>query len=329
MAATGKTVRIAHLSDLHFLSTWPVMAQSLLGLAALVGGGRLLAGLFRKLPPRARLPATLALPLLAGLAAMVYSNRARRVFAFIQEAVWLASHARPRRLELVMERLDELEVDHLVVTGDLTTTSRASEFREAFELLHRWGWEGERLTVVAGNHDRLSDHRENSLEAHYRGQKLLRRVAPGVWLAALDSCRQPKQQRDIVDALLANCGGRIEDGQLTRLRRRLDGFDDGSLVVALHHPVWAARPSPAGGLGLMKRVQRDFWGPAEGSDELLEIISTLHGTVLCGHVHPQWPLRIRSTAARLFCGTASGLTPGFGMLEIKPGKRVRYRQVKV
>ena len=45
-----------------------------------------------------------------------------------------------------------MDVDHLVVTGDLTLSAEAREFERAADMLKWWAAAG-KLTVVPGNHD--------------------------------------------------------------------------------------------------------------------------------------------------------------------------------
>ena len=57
-----------------------------------------------------------------------------------------------RLAQRILEKLEEAQVDHLVVTGDLTLTAESVEFERAAKLLRKWADSG-KLTVVPGNHD--------------------------------------------------------------------------------------------------------------------------------------------------------------------------------
>jgi 3',5'-cyclic AMP phosphodiesterase CpdA len=57
-----------------------------------------------------------------------------------------------RLAQRILEELEAAGVDHLVVTGDLTLSSEATEFERAAKLLRKWADAG-KLTVVPGNHD--------------------------------------------------------------------------------------------------------------------------------------------------------------------------------
>ena len=57
-----------------------------------------------------------------------------------------------RLLKGLLDALEEVAVDHLVVTGDITLTGEPSEFEKAKKLLAPFAEEG-KLTLVPGNHD--------------------------------------------------------------------------------------------------------------------------------------------------------------------------------
>jgi 3',5'-cyclic AMP phosphodiesterase CpdA len=57
-----------------------------------------------------------------------------------------------RLLKGLLEALEELRLDHLVVTGDVTLSGEPSEFEKARKLLEPWAEAG-KLTVLPGNHD--------------------------------------------------------------------------------------------------------------------------------------------------------------------------------
>src|SRR5690242_4432219 len=61
---------------------------------------------------------------------------------------------RLERLDDVVRKAAGLEPDHVLITGDLTTTALPSEFAAAREELSDLLADPERATVVPGNHDR-------------------------------------------------------------------------------------------------------------------------------------------------------------------------------
>ena len=63
----------------------------------------------------------------------------------------------------MVERVQGLEPDHVLITGDLTTTALPSEFRGARQALAPLLADPERATVLPGNHDRYSSGAVRSL----------------------------------------------------------------------------------------------------------------------------------------------------------------------
>lgn len=321
------TLRIAHLSDLHFCARSEAIFESILKLLVLVGLGSLVSRIIRGLPPRAKLPA-LAAAIGVALLGAALSRRARRLLSFIHDLLFVAMKADPGRLDAIMEALDRYEIDHLVISGDITTTSRASEFSKARDFLARHGWSGSRMTVVPGNHDRLDESEPALFETYFGKRRLLRRLAPGVWLAAIDSTRKPGQERGFKDVILANTGGVISGNTISRLAGRLADFDDSILLLAVHHPVLKIAERKTN--DLLRGIYRDFRGPAEGSEQLLELLVEHSPQVLCGHVHPARKITRRRSGAAVHCMVAASLPNsrvGFNLVEVSRGREVRTRFV--
>lgn len=82
----------------------------------------------------------------------------------------LLRRAHAHRLEVVnqaLKRIEQEDVDHVVVTGDLTNLSLHTEFELANRVLEQIGG-NDRVSVVPGNHDNYTHraHREGRFEAH-------------------------------------------------------------------------------------------------------------------------------------------------------------------
>ena len=80
--------------------------------------------------------------------------------------------ARAFRLERVAElvdRVNSLRADHILITGDLTTTALPSEFRAARAALADWLDDPAGVTIIPGNHDRytLYAHRSRRFERYF------------------------------------------------------------------------------------------------------------------------------------------------------------------
>jgi 3',5'-cyclic-AMP phosphodiesterase len=146
-------------------------------------------------------------------------------------------------LEKLLGALAEGEVDHLVVTGDVTMSGETSELHAAAKLLARWSAAG-KLTVVPGNHDVWSrpaaeGHRflrylggdGRGMPEPYATYPLRVDLSPEVALVALDSARwgaEPTQTE-----------GRIGVEQLQTCREMVRALqsEGRAAVIALHHHV--------------------------------------------------------------------------------------------
>jgi 3',5'-cyclic-AMP phosphodiesterase len=121
----------------------------------------------------------------------------------------------------------QAEVDHVVVTGDLTHRGRVSEwsrFREIFAPL----LEGGRMTLIPGNHDRLGDDLGDRIMA---GARVQTQSLPGLFLLRLNSTG-PHNRSWLTGH------GMVTDDDIAAVEQALGAAPDGALVVLLlhHHP---------------------------------------------------------------------------------------------
>ena len=96
-----------------------------------------------------------------------------------------ARRFRLERLSAVIARIKSLEPDHVLITGDLTTTALSSEFRAARLALAELLRDPGRVTVLPGNHDRYTrgSVRSRKFEAYF-GEFASGSTYP--WLRPLD-----------------------------------------------------------------------------------------------------------------------------------------------
>jgi 3',5'-cyclic AMP phosphodiesterase CpdA len=193
----------------------------------------------------------------------------------------LAGRARRFRLErlaAVVERIKSLEADHILITGDLTTTALPDEFADARAALAPLLDDPARVTIVPGNHDRYTSGsvRHQSYEKVF-GEFMPKLTFP--WLRPIDgqtailgldatrshlsaTGRLPLNQLDDARSLVAD--------PATRPRR---------LIIANHYPV-VAPPVYAEELS-RKRMKN--------ADEVRAWLTTLGPHIYCcGHVHAAW-----------------------------------------
>src|SRR4051794_18735258 len=80
----------------------------------------------------------------------------KRIVGMTELVTRRAKTYRLERLEEVVARVKSLEPDHLLITGDLTTTALPAEFQAARSALAELLVDSERVTVIPGNHDRYT-----------------------------------------------------------------------------------------------------------------------------------------------------------------------------
>jgi 3',5'-cyclic-AMP phosphodiesterase len=200
----------------------------------------------------------------------------------------------------LLSALKDAAVDHLVVTGDLTLSSEASEFERAAELLRPWAEKG-KLTVVPGNHDVWTGESARSgrfLRSSGPDGRGMRRAAspyplavslsPDVVLIALDSARHGDKPYETP--------GRLGGTQLAAAREmvREHAKEGRAVLLALHHHLVLPPeriPSDA-------RVARM---PLADADKVVRLVAEMRvAAVLHGHRH---------CAFRVDLPGASGPTP--------------------
>ena len=183
----------------------------------------------------------------------------------------------PARLAALLDDLGRQPVDHVVVTGDLTTLALPEEFAATAAWLATLGGP-ERVTVIPGNHDayvrvgwEMGLHHwspwmsgDTAATVGPEGFPFLR-IRDGVALIGLSTA---------IPTGLGSAAGALGGGQLGRLEKLLDSLDDTGLcrVVLVHHP-------PDGTSTSARRRLRD--------EAALRAVLARHGAdlVLYGHNH--------------------------------------------
>ena len=199
----------------------------------------------------------------------------------IGTASLLAGRARSfrlERLESVVARVKGLAADHVLITGDLTTTALPAEFLDARKALADLLTDPSRATVIPGNHDRYTDGsvRTRQFEHHFgefaptRTFPWLRHLDPDTAILGLDPTRAHISARGLLPPdQLAAARDLVADPS-TRPRR---------LIVACHYPtvappVYAPELHP-------KKMKNDL--------EVAGWLATLGPHLYCcGHVHAAW-----------------------------------------
>lgn len=210
--------------------------------------------------------------------------------------------------------LHQLDVDHLLLTGDLSHCSLPTEFLEVRGALEVTGWWGEdKLTVIPGNHDRFNlyeNRPKKPMEAFFDvvgpREPRLKILDQGVALLEVDTNRDRVHDRHPSEKWLPNTVGKI-------YKEVPDWFDTqhrdlkGMRVLALvHHHIssdwYTERVSGLSGLML----------PAEGRNALIDSLDLVdpHALILHGHKHDVMPVDYQWDAHPVSCpgGFAEALT---------------------
>jgi 3',5'-cyclic-AMP phosphodiesterase len=183
--------------------------------------------------------------------------------------------------------LIERDVDHVVVTGDVTHRGRRAEwerFRRAFAPLEERG----RLTVVPGNHDRLGEDVANEMMA---GDRVQVEARSGLHLVRFDSTA-PHNRRWV------NAHGALGAQDLDQICRAFDDVPEDALAVLLLHHHLLPLPHDT-------RAERmlSWLGWASGEELGLgrALVAALRGRcdlVLHGHRHDPVTMSVFSEDAR-------------------------------
>ena len=202
----------------------------------------------------------------------------KRAVGMISLAAGRARRFRLERLHEVVAQVVGLAPDHILITGDLTTTALTAEFRDAREALDELLRDAARVTVIPGNHDRYTTGSVRYRQFEYwfgafspgGPYPWLRTLDDETAILGLDATRShlsargflPPDQLALAQALTA-------DPQ--RRPRRL--------IVASHYPV--AAPAPYVAELAAKRMKN----AADVAGWLATLGPHLY---CCGHVHAAW-----------------------------------------
>ena len=121
----------------------------------------------------------------------------KRLVGLFELATGRAANFRLERLDAVVDRVRGLAPDHLLITGDLTTTALPAEFRDARKALGDLLDDPARVSIIPGNHDRYTQGSARSREfekhfGHYAGADRfpwLRTLGDDVAILGLDPTR--------------------------------------------------------------------------------------------------------------------------------------------
>ena len=189
-----------------------------------------------------------------------------------------AARFRLDRLAAVVARVRGLAADHVLITGDLTTTALKAEFRDARSALAEILTDPAKATIIPGNHDRYTTGsvRTRQYEANFgefapsANFPWLRYLDDQTAILGLDPTRSHLSARGLLPADQLAMARDMLANHPNRPRR---------LIVACHYPV-VAPPAYAAELA-PKRMKN--------ADEVRAWLATIGPHLFCcGHVHAAW-----------------------------------------
>lgn len=205
----------------------------------------------------------------------------KRAIGFAELIGGRAKKFRLERLVHVVERVVDLAPDHVMITGDLTTTALREEFEQARRMLDPILTDPRNATVLPGNHDRytLKSVRTRAFEKTF-GEfspsliyPWIRWIDPQTAILGLDATRSHISAR-----------GRLPHTQLLDALLLLELLEKKPrrLIVACHYPVSA----PA--VYAEELHKKRMSNAAEVRNWLKTVGPHLY---CCGHVHAAWAHR--------------------------------------
>jgi 3',5'-cyclic AMP phosphodiesterase CpdA len=161
----------------------------------------------------------------------------KRLFGVANLILNRARKFRMETMPAVVNRVREFKPDHVLITGDLTTTALEEEFQAAGSALSALDLDPSSLTLIPGNHDRYTRRAtKERLFEKYFGRYMtqddypwLKWVRANTAILALDACRPTR----------ISARGSISAGQLERAQSLLDQASPrlDHLLIACHYPV--------------------------------------------------------------------------------------------
>jgi 3',5'-cyclic AMP phosphodiesterase CpdA len=215
-----------------------------------------------------------------------------------------ARHFRLERMPDVVERVRSLRPDHILITGDVTTTALPAEFHAARVALADWLHDPARVTIIPGNHDRYTfgAHLSRRFE-RYLGA--FSAPGPYPWLRMLDSDTGILGLDPTRAGITAR--GKLPRAQLIRARDLVaDASGLAGVLIACHYPVAVPLPHERG-----TRHKR-----LVNAHEVGNWLRTIGPHLFCcGHVHATWAFQPESVPNEL-C-----LNPGAPLMRDRTGHR--------
>ncbi|MCA9425071.1 MAG: metallophosphoesterase [Candidatus Omnitrophica bacterium] len=202
--------------------------------------------------------------------------------------------------------IEEDQPDHLVLSGDVSTTSLSSEFEKIHLAFQEWLGDPRSATVVPGNHDRYTQWAQRRRlfdryfgnTTHNEPYPMIKNLTRGLDLIGFDPCRpQPISARGL--AKLSHIKS------LRRIVSQIHPDETKCVIFACHYP---------------GEVPREFLRFEKGHEMVnarlvVKSLAALHCPVYWLHGHIHYPWRYPSPTA----SNVVYLNPGAPLLKRKTG----------
>lgn len=236
---------------------------------------------------------------LDGVPARRFLNK--RLTGWVNLRLERGSIHRAAYVRAIAREVRRLEVDHVVVTGDLTNLALEAEFELAREVLEgELGLDPSRVTVVPGNHDLYTRGAMTSRRFEHYFAPYLRSDLPELAVDAHGG-RFPivKLRGDVAIVALSSAvprpplvaAGEIGRAQVDALARVLAHAEVArrTVVLAVHHPA----------VHRWSRVKTHLEGLRDAAAMFEQMRSLAKGLLLHGHLHRRMQRTVRTGAGQL------------------------------
>jgi Icc protein len=198
----------------------------------------------------------------------------RRSLAHLSDLHIGAGRKTEERAVALSQLLMATDIDHVVVTGDITNRGRRDELERFRRIFAPWISEG-KLTAVPGNHDCLGDGIDAQIMC---GPRVAVKESPGLYMVLVNSTGPHNRS-------LVKGHGMVTPADIEDVDRTLDAAPgDALVVVLLHHHVL-----PLPGENVIERLFTwagwPFADELDAGTALLESIAGRCDLILHGHRH--------------------------------------------
>ncbi len=225
-------------------------------------------------------------------------------FAHISDLHLNGSRSRQSNVHRELQRAAAANIDHLLITGDLTSSGRLGQFMELSELLG--DWRPEAVTIVPGNHDGGRRRWDQALSGPL--YRFAPTSAPGAVADLGDAIVVALSTQAHSRALLFRAAGWVSDAELAVVDYVTRQPSQGrAVVLAMHHGPQLHPFQPFDGLRNRSLIKAFL---ARGP----------HISVCCGHdhrivdrdrIHAAASVAHHSDALRLYDVVSGKLTPSY------------------